>query len=84
MGQKSTLLNEAIVKVYTDLISDPDCPQHLKLGAAKALDAHLARADQQDSPVSAPDSAVNGDEQAPDPFAELDEVERARNRRASA
>lgn len=69
-------LNEKLIATYEAMLEDPDCPQHLKLGAAKALDAHLS-ASSAERPTGEPEP-----EEIPDPMADLDELESQRRKRA--
>lgn len=71
-------LDEEIVAVYRAMLADPDVMPHLKLGAAKALDAHLvASAGESERALADPES-----DEAPDPMEDLDVLEAQRRKRA--
>jgi hypothetical protein len=75
-------IDAAVVELYMGQLADPDCPAHLKLGAAKALDAHRARQDERSRRARGVAPEEPG--ALPDPMDDLsDDLARVRARRAT-
>jgi hypothetical protein len=74
-------IEAATVALYMAQLADEKCPAHLKLGAAKALDAHVQarRAEAGRGAAEAPPE----EDGSVDPMTDLDEVSERRRKRAT-